>query len=192
MDSSTSSCSSLSSTGSSQPGDKRKPRLSTNGRISEALKTLRDGRISPFDMFLKLLDPSEEEFSGYRNSFYTVPKGSEISKLDKLLDQILADPHGRTRILQWMEPHAISFVLDKVSAEMDDIKVSFRGTMDAITPDFLAAWDVNSMVSKTVEHCAPVLRSILHVAAQTERAKEKNKIKHCDTVSVLFECAIHF
>ena len=192
MDSSITSLSSLSSTEISQSGAKRKPRLSTNARISEALQTLRDGRISPFDMFLKLLDPSEAEFAGYRNSLYTVPKGSKISKLDELLEQILADPNGRTRILQWMEPHAVSFVLDKVSAKMDGIKASLHGTMDAITLDFLAVWDVNLMMAKTVERCAPVLCSILHTAAQTKRAKEKNKIKCCDTVSILYWRTIRF
>ena len=143
-------------------------------------------------MFLKLLDPSEAEFAGYRNSLYTVLKGSKISKLDELLEQILADPNGRTQILQWMEPHTVSFVLDKVSAEMDGIKASLRGTMDAITPDFLAVWDVNSMMAKTVECCAPVLCSILHAAAQTKRAKEKIKIKCCDTVSILYWRTIRF
>ena len=64
----------------------------------------------------------------------------------------LADPQGRTQILQWMKPpHAVSLtVLDKVSAEMDDIKAAFRGTaIDAIAPDFPAAWDVNLIMADT-------------------------------------------
>ena len=44
---------------------------------------------------------------------------------------------------------------------MDDIKAALHCTIDAIASDFLAAWDVNLIMAKTVARCAPVLRSIL-------------------------------
>ena len=138
MDSSTSSLSSLStdrSTGSSQSVTKSKPILSTHQHICNALETLCEGCFSPFDLLLKVLDLSEEEFSGYHECFYMLPKAGTISKLDKLLDMILADPQGQKQFIRWMEPHAISLVTDKVFHEMDEIKANLRSTIDAITPD---------------------------------------------------------
>ncbi|KIM62091.1 hypothetical protein SCLCIDRAFT_846059 [Scleroderma citrinum Foug A] len=60
IDSSTSSLSSLStdrSTGSSQSITKSKPTLSTQQHICNVLETLREGRLPPVDLHLKVLNP---------------------------------------------------------------------------------------------------------------------------------------
>ncbi|KAG2110647.1 uncharacterized protein F5147DRAFT_651822 [Suillus discolor] len=64
---------------------------------------------------------------------------------------------------------------------MDAVKEDLQATLDSITPEFLSAWDLNSMMRDTVVPKAPVLQSILHHAAQTDRAVAKNKIKDCST-----------
>jgi hypothetical protein len=161
------------------------PRLSPHKRIKSVLKILREGRISVLDFLLSILDPSEIEFSFNRDRIYNYPakeKGNSTGKLEQLLDCMFADSRGRARMLKWFRPHAVDYVSDVVSTEMDAVKEDLRGALDIITLEFLLTWNLNSMMDNTVGPKAPVLRRLLHSAAQTARAKEKNKIKDCSTV----------
>ncbi|KAG1718275.1 hypothetical protein EDB19DRAFT_1799449 [Suillus lakei] len=95
---------------------------------------------------------------------------------------MFADSRGRSRLLSWFHPHAVTYVCETVSTEMDAVKENLRGTLDPITPEFLSTWDLNSMMRDTVVPKVPILQSILRHAAQTDRAMAKNKIKDCSTV----------
>ncbi|KAG1723328.1 hypothetical protein EDB19DRAFT_2043812 [Suillus lakei] len=141
-------------------------RLSSTERIKAAIKILRDGRISILDFMLKILDPSEASFAYNRDRIFNCSRQEKTSvdvgkapvgKLEKMLDCLFADSRGRTRMMEWFRPRIISSVSAVISQEMDAVKE-------------------NAVVSK-----APVLNSILHRAAQTDRAKDKNKLKDCST-----------
>ncbi|KAG1872084.1 hypothetical protein C8R48DRAFT_696787 [Suillus tomentosus] len=84
-------------------------------------------------------------------------KGNFTGKLEQLLDCMFADSRGRARILKWFSPHAIDYVSDVVSTEMDAIKEDLRGALDIITPEFLLTWDLNSTMDNTIAPKAPVL-----------------------------------
>ncbi|KAI9573491.1 hypothetical protein HD554DRAFT_2013121 [Boletus coccyginus] len=79
-----------------------------------------------------------------------------------------------------MEPHTIDLVSNKITKEMDEVKVALEWKINAITPESLLTWDVNSFIGPLVEKSAPILGHLLQVAAQTKRAKE-NKTKSCTT-----------
>jgi len=87
-------------------------------------------------------------------------------------------------MMEWFRPRVISSVSTVINQEMDAVKEILRGTLDSITPEFLLTWDLNSTIQNAVVSKAPVLNlnSILHRAAQTDRAKDKNKLKECSTV----------
>ncbi|KIJ12598.1 hypothetical protein PAXINDRAFT_53366, partial [Paxillus involutus ATCC 200175] len=80
-----------------------------------------------------------------------------------------------------MQPHAITSVTKTVYDEMDHVKAALRITLDSITPDFLTSWDMNSLMSTTVDPDTPILCQILDAAAQTERGAKENKIKDGST-----------
>lgn len=68
--------------------------------------------------------------------------------------------------------HAINLLSTKISDETNDVKRSLGGTLSSITPF------IGSMVNEK----APITDRTLQTAAQTDRAKQKNKIKSCSTV----------
>jgi len=106
--------------------------------------------------------------------------------LEKMFDHLFADSRGRARILDWFHPHAIAYVSDTVSNEMDIVKETLRGTLDSVTPEFLSTWDLNSTMQNVVVLKAPVLHHILRCAAQSDNAREKNKIKDCKMTTLVF------
>ncbi|KAF9226424.1 hypothetical protein BS17DRAFT_878968 [Gyrodon lividus] len=129
-------------------------------RARKALQVLRLGRIS-LDCILDILDPSKTHLAVYRRLFF--------------------NDCGRAHLLRWMEPHAIELVPDKITSEMDNVKSALTGTISSITPESLLAWDVNMFIGTLVEEAAPITGHMLKTAAQTERAKQQNKIKSCST-----------
>ncbi|KIJ12345.1 hypothetical protein PAXINDRAFT_14823 [Paxillus involutus ATCC 200175] len=56
------------------------------------LEGLQPNRFSLLTILIKVLDPSEKDFSVYRNRFYACLKGSPSGKLNKLFNQIFDDP----------------------------------------------------------------------------------------------------
>jgi len=47
-------------------------RMSQTERIEKALGLLKDGRLSPFDLVLEVLDDENVEYTGYQNELYKV------------------------------------------------------------------------------------------------------------------------
>lgn len=140
---------------------------------------------------LKILDPSEASFAYNRDRIFNCSRQEKtgvdvgkapVGKLEKMLDCLFADSRGRTQMMEWFRPCIISSVSAVISQEMDAVKEVLRGTLDSITPEFLLTWDLNSTIQNAVISKAPVLNSILHRTAQTDRAKDKNKLKDCSTV----------
>ena len=138
-------------------------------RIQEALSILRDGRLSPFDIVLDLLDDSKLRYWGYRNEFFK----QENENLPKILEAIYSNKEGKERMDRWMLPHALEIICAKVSDEMDEVQMFEKlPGLHAITPEFIKTWTVTGHKDK-----APYLFQILLAAAETVLAKEKNKKK---------------
>ena len=156
-------------------------RLSPNERIQRAINILQEGQLSFLTALIKVLDPSEKDFSAYRGGFYVCTKDQPTGKLAKLLDKIWSDSRGRSQILAWMEPQMLSHVTQRVSDEMDGVKDSLRGKISAITRDALINWDMTSIAEVIIQH-APLVTEILHSGAQTDRANRVNTQKDYSTV----------
>lgn len=149
-------------------------RCSKEERLQKVLKILRDGRISLVDFILDILDPRNDEFSTYQTRFFSNRSG----KLEKLLDRMFEDQRGRTVLFLY----AVKLVSNKIAKEMDEVKAALEWKISNITPECLLTWVIDLFIGPLIEKSAPVLGQLLQVAAQTKRAKEKNKIKSCVTV----------
>ena len=138
-------------------------------RFEDVLGILREGRLSPFDLMVELLDDSNLKYWAYRNELY---KG-ENKKLSEILELIFSNAPGKEKLMDWMLPHALEVICSKVSDEMDVVQEAERlPGLDAITPEFIKAWHVSGN-----QENAPFLFEILLTAAETASAKEKNKKK---------------
>src|SRR6266702_5118367 len=151
-------------------------KMSQNERIEKALGLLKDGRLSPFDLVLEVLDDENAKYTGYRNELYKV--GNQ--KLSKILDSILATDSGKQKLWSWMRPHALKIVCEVIDEEMDSVtKEELLPGISAITPDFIKSWAVADVCEQ-----APFLTEVLLRAVETSRAKENNKKKHPAAVCI--------
>lgn len=153
-------------------------RCSRDEHIRKVLQFLHLGRILLLDCILDILDPSKLDFMVFQKLFLSNPSG----KLTQMLDLIFEDDCGRAHLLCWMTPHATDLLCMKISDEMDDVKRLLGGTLGSITLESLRAWDVNTFIGSVVNKKAPITSHILQTAAQTDHAKQTNKIKTSSTV----------
>ncbi|KAH9011630.1 hypothetical protein EDB85DRAFT_2159783 [Lactarius pseudohatsudake] len=122
--------------------------MSRAERIGKALGLLKDGRLSPFDLILEVLNDNNVEYAGYRNELYKV--GNQ--KLAKILDSILTADSGKQKLWLWMQPHALEIVCEVVDKEMDSVtKGELLPGVSAITPDFIKSWTVEDMCNVIVK-----------------------------------------
>jgi len=129
------------------------------------LGILREGRLSPFDLVVELLDDSNSKHWAYRNELYK----EENKKLSEILELVFSNGPGKEKLMEWMLPHALEVICRKVSDEMDVVQeVEKLPGLDAITPEFIKAWCISGHQEK-----APFLFEILLAAAETASAKEK-------------------
>jgi len=86
-------------------------------RVRAAIKILRDGHISILDFMLKIIDLSEPDFAYNRDRIYNCSRQEKTSvdvgkcpegKFGNMFDYLFADSRGRTCMMEWFRPHAIS------------------------------------------------------------------------------------
>ena len=149
--------------------------MSLSERIQDTLALLRGCRLSPFDLVLEILNEDKPEFSGHRKEFYK--EGNE--KLSKILDAIVSNGPGRSKLRTWMrKPVAVDLFSEVITQEMNNVqKTELLPGIAAITPEFIKNWTISPH-----RELAPCLLRVLSTAAQTADAKEKNKIKKPDMV----------
>ncbi|KAJ7742645.1 hypothetical protein B0H16DRAFT_1861064 [Mycena metata] len=108
----------------------------------------------------------------YRGNLYS----DDSAKLSELFDKILSDPRGERKMCACLQPQLVEFACKTVADEMETRRG--RSTLSGIgvvTPEFIENWSLDEE-----EDTTPFLTSILIAAAQTERAKAKNKKKKPD------------
>ena len=135
---------------------------------------------------LHVLDPENEDSHRFGRALY-----GEDSKLHLLLDRIVDSQDGRAYFIKWLRGREFDVIGQLIGAEMDKVKKSLAMRVPDLTTDFIKTWTLESAVGTTVRRDAPVLRSLLMKAAQTELAESKNKVKHPDTVSRSFTTCTH-
>ncbi|KAJ8522779.1 hypothetical protein ONZ45_g630 [Pleurotus djamor] len=150
-------------------------RMSRTQRLEMALKILRQGRLAPIDLLLEVLNPRKWSNDQYRSGLFA--KAPE--KLVELLDLVLESPKGAATLKDFMRPHALETVTAEVYKEMDIVKKHLslpRGVSD-LTVEYLKGWSHANILDSIA---SPTLSSILHTAAQTHEAEEKNILKNPD------------
>ncbi|KAJ7712403.1 hypothetical protein B0H14DRAFT_2645286 [Mycena olivaceomarginata] len=125
-------------------------------KIHNYLADPRTDCISPLDLLIQRQSVSQKS-----------------AKLSKLLETIIADPQGRTKLFDCMRPHVVEFACEIVAEEMEvRRKKSILSGIAAVSPDFMQNWNLEEENDTTA-----FPKAILEAAAQTERAKLENKGK---------------
>ncbi|KAJ7434402.1 hypothetical protein FB451DRAFT_1467611 [Mycena latifolia] len=146
-----------------------KPRVTRYQRIHNTLTELRESNISPVEVLIQILDPSDIDYDRYRTHLYS--EGS--TKLSALLETIMSNDAGKRKLLECMRPHLADFACQIVAEQMEERRVmSTLPGIGAITPEFIDGWSIDEELNAT-----PFLTRILETAAQTPYATAHNKIK---------------
>jgi hypothetical protein len=95
---------------------------------------------------------------------------------------VMEDERGREMLELWMERHAIDVVCKILDREMDAVKSALHMKLEDITPDYISKWTVETASGVVAQHHAPVLHRLLIRAAQSDKAKARNKNKTPDSV----------
>ena len=117
------------------------PAMSVLKKFTAILKILCNAHLSPFDLLLHILDPSNSECEFYRACFY-----KDDEKFRKLVDHITGHHLGQEKFKQL--PHVFDAVCPSVSTEMD-LLTNMEGTPRSIkelTPDILHNWSLNKCI----------------------------------------------
>jgi hypothetical protein len=151
-----------------------KPRISRYRKINNVLAQLREGNISPVEVLIQVLDPVDVAYDRYRTHLYR----EESTKLAELVDAIMSDDAGKRKLLEVMRPHLLDFACDIVAEQMQQRRnQSFLPGIAAITPAFIDSWSIDEANNPT-----PFLTRILETAAQTDHARQHNKMKKPEKV----------
>jgi hypothetical protein len=154
-----------------------KPEKCWDGHVSDALKILKDAKISILDVVLDLLNPvyRDDRHTSFRAAIYS----DKCRKISAILDFISEDHRGRDHLLRWMthSENGIKIIESAVHSEMDQLsKASHLQSIAAVDSQFMHEWKLSS-----TRDSVPFLRRILNSASQTVIAA-KNVLKKPDTV----------
>jgi hypothetical protein len=97
-----------------------------------ARSTLFHGFKAP-DLHLEL--PELDKYEGYRNKMYKY----ESTKLHLLIDAIMGDSKGKTKLEDLMSALATDVTCPAVNAEMELLKKKLCMTISEFTPEFIAS-----------------------------------------------------
>ena len=81
------------------PIDSSQTRTSHSTHIQNVLSLLHNSRLSPFDLILEILDENKSEYTSHRQKFYK----EDNHKLEKILNTILANDSGKTKLRKWIQ-----------------------------------------------------------------------------------------
>ncbi|KAF7966984.1 hypothetical protein HWV62_36286 [Athelia sp. TMB] len=141
---------------------------------------LRAARVSPIDYLLHTLTAMDDRTAAYKHALYQVD-----GKLLELLDVVEEDVRGKARLRDWMSTRerALDLICDSVNTEMHAAKSTLQVAATHITPQYIDLWTFSPTTGMaTLSTVAPVTFKILRRAAETDRARGQNKIKHSNQV----------
>lgn len=164
---------------------RRQPKVSKKEFVRKKLGELYEAKISLPDILSYIIDSANGTFEGYRNAFLT------SKHLFPFLNQLFADEKGRRLIQEWMFPHAVELVSEKIHTEMEEAKPELKmGTAD-VTPEFIAQWDINGLMNSVAEK-TPTWSRILEAATEEKSAQLKPKTaKSRNRLTVLVSITIY-
>ncbi|KAF8895085.1 hypothetical protein BD779DRAFT_1608810 [Infundibulicybe gibba] len=74
-----------------------------------------------------------------------------------------------------MHPRAVNLICDTIHKEMEEAKPRLRMYTNDATPEFIAGWDIHSIMEPVAQECTPVWSHLLDAATETLEAREKEK-----------------
>jgi hypothetical protein len=171
----------------------RKPKVQRKASLLSIIRSLQDRKFTAIDLLVSVID-GQGEFEGFRNALFS-PANRDA--LTGLFDKFYQDDKGRKIVADWMFPHAVTLVQEKIHAEMEAAKPHLRMHTNEVTPAFIEQWDIHQIMEPVIHAVTPTLTHIIVSAGESkaskakskpESTKSKNRATVGSTVAVLSVC----
>ena len=155
------------------------------------LRDLQKLKLTVVDLLLFVIVGSEG-FEGFCKALFS-PKNRSL--LVGLLEKLTQDKKGRAIVSEWMFPHTLHLVCEKIHAEMEAAKPYLWMNTHDVCPEFIEQWDIHCIMGPVASDTTPPLRTILEAAGQSRVSKAKPKSpkskNHVTALLVIME-QVHF
>ncbi|KAH9172598.1 hypothetical protein EDB89DRAFT_1850933 [Lactarius sanguifluus] len=172
-------------------GRQRRPKSQRKASLLRILRELQGLKCTVIDLLTSVID-GNGEFEGFRNALFS-PRNRD--SLTGLLDKLALDEKGWPILSNWMFPHALRLVCDKIHVEMETAKPHLRMNMNDVSPEFIERWDIHQIMGPVSHNITPTLRSVLEAAGESKISMSKPKSaksKNRFTASLIIMAQLHF
>jgi len=149
----------------------RKPKVPRMTSLLSILRSLQARQLTVIDLLVCVID-GQGEFAGFRNALFS-PKNRNA--LIRLFDKLYQDKKGQAIFLDWMFPHSVTLVQEKIHAEMEAAKPFLRMHTSEVTPAFIEQWDIHQIMEPVIRDITPTLTSIIGSAGESKASRAKSK-----------------
>jgi hypothetical protein len=169
----------------------RQCKSQSKSTLISILRDLQDLKCTVIDLLMAVIDGSRD-FKSFRAALF-MPKNSE--SLVNLLETLIQDKKGRPTVSQWMFPHALHQICNKIHKEMEDAKPFLQMNTSDVSPKFIEQWDIEKIMGPVARNITPTLSSVLDAAGESKASRSKpktSKSKNRHTASLIIMAQIHF
>jgi len=149
----------------------RKPKVQRTASLLSILRNLQGLKFTVIDLLVCVID-GQGEFEGFRNALFS-PKNRNA--LIRLFDKFYQDDKGHIIFSDWMFPHSITLVQEKIHAEMEAAKPYLRMHKSEVTPTFIEQCDIHQIMEPVIRDVTPTLTSIIESAGESKASRAKSK-----------------
>ena len=153
------------------PWQIRKTRVMKSDQALKILRQLQAAKLTATDLLIYVIE-GQDGFEGFQNAFFS-PKNR--ASLLNLLSLISNHEKGNPIFENWVEPRAIQIVCEKVHKEMEAAKPDLRMSTKEVTPEFIAGWDINTLMEPIAQNITPTLTAVLVAATESKESSFKEK-----------------
>ncbi|KAI9465464.1 hypothetical protein BJY52DRAFT_583653 [Lactarius psammicola] len=149
----------------------RKPKVPKMTSLLSILRSLQACQFTVIDLLVCIID-GQGEFEGFRNALFS-PKNR--NRLIRLFDKLYQDDKSHIIFSDWMFPHSITLVQEKIHEEMEAAKPYLRMHTCEVTPIFIEQFDIHQVMEPVVRDVTPTLTSIMESAGESKASRAKPK-----------------
>lgn len=142
----------------------QKPRVPMMTLLLSILRDLQHFTFTVLDLLGCVID-GQGAFGGFWNTFFS-PRLQDV--LLQFLDKLSEDPKGHGILLDWMFPHSVVLVQERIHKEIEDAKPHLQMKTSEVTPSFIETWDIHHIMEPVTCDITSTLTSIIKSASESK------------------------
>ena len=141
----------------------QKPNTEHQLSIMNIQQDLHKLKLTIVDLLSFIIDGSKG-FEGFCNALFSL---KNCSLLVGLLEILTQDEKGHAIVSEWMFPHILHLICEKIHVKMEAAKPHIQMNTHDISPKFIEQWDIHRIMGPVASDTMPTLRTILEAAGES-------------------------